>query len=155
MYNICLLSIVFVDATAYCCCCLLLLLLLIVAVATIVVWLLLFAGSSIYCCYCFQETLPEDVCQMLKEIEMEQSYEELLVLRKNVMKRIKKERTLAEVIGEVWYGVHQADGMGEVCVMWVGDDVRMCQTEGVVWEVYVSGVIDKRGVCVKPEVWYR
>ena len=42
-------------------------------------------------------SLPDDLCQMLKEIEREQSYEELKVLRKVVMRRIKMERSLAEV----------------------------------------------------------
>ena len=48
-------------------------------------------------CYYFQELLPEDVRQQLKEIEKEQSFEELAVLRTIVMNRIKKERKLAEV----------------------------------------------------------
>jgi len=36
---------------------------------------------------------------MLKEVELEQSYEELLVLRKIAMRKVEKERSLAEVRG--------------------------------------------------------
>ncbi len=44
-----------------------------------------------------QENLSEEVKQELKEIEEEQSFEELAVLRTLVMNCIKKERDLAEV----------------------------------------------------------
>lgn len=44
-----------------------------------------------------QETVSEAVGQELREIEKEQSFEELAVLRSVVMNRIKKKRDLAEV----------------------------------------------------------
>ena len=44
-----------------------------------------------------QETVSEGVRQELREIESEQSFEELAVLRSVAMNRIKKERDLAEV----------------------------------------------------------
>jgi hypothetical protein len=43
-------------------------------------------------------TVSETICQELKVIEKEQSFEELAVLRHVVMSRIKKERDLAEVL---------------------------------------------------------
>ena len=42
-------------------------------------------------------SLPEELGDMLKEVEREQSYEELLVLRKISMRKVEKERSLAEV----------------------------------------------------------
>ena len=44
-----------------------------------------------------QESLSEAVRQELREIEKEQSFEELAVLRMLVMNCIRKERDLAEV----------------------------------------------------------
>lgn len=42
-------------------------------------------------------TVPEAVQSKLKEIERELKYEELVVLRKVAMDRVKKQRDLAEV----------------------------------------------------------
>lgn len=44
-----------------------------------------------------QESLSDEVRLKLKEIEREQSFEELAVLRMLVMNRIRKERDLVEV----------------------------------------------------------
>ena len=44
-----------------------------------------------------QGTVPEEIQQKLKEIEYELRYEELAVLRKLAMDRVKKQRDLAEV----------------------------------------------------------
>ena len=45
-----------------------------------------------------QTSVSEEVRQVLKEVEEEQSYEEVVLLRRLVMTRIKKKRDLAEVL---------------------------------------------------------
>lgn len=54
-------------------------------------------GAGLIGILCQQDVIPEEVRQRLGEVEKEQSYEELTVLRTIVMSRIKKERALAEV----------------------------------------------------------